>query len=60
MPHHRLTKISKIPYIMGIKLFNMLPESLKLINATHIFIKGLKTYLLVRPYHTINGNKSYA
>ena len=54
MPHHRLTKTSKAPHIMGIKLFNMLPKHLKSINSTHLFAKRLKTYLLERPYYTIN------
>ena len=54
LPHHRLTKTSKAPNIMGIKLFNRLPETLTSISSTHKFTKQLKQYLINRPYYTLS------
>jgi hypothetical protein len=52
--HHRLTKTSKTPSFMGVKMYNLLPKNLKEINQLNKFKKQLKLYLIQRPYYKLN------
>lgn len=50
-PSHRLTLTEKCPHYMCLKLFNALPDRLKIINSQKLFKKELKKLLIeMEPY----------
>lgn len=53
LPHHRLHKTSRTPTFMGIKIFNSLPEKLKIITEDKKFFRELKKYLLDKAYYSL-------
>lgn len=53
-PRHRLTLYQKTPHYMGRKLFNKLPNNLKIIINENKFKKELKNFLLEKIYYSVD------
>jgi hypothetical protein len=61
MPAVNLTKYKKGPYITGIKVFNCLPQSIKmLVNEEKSFKSALKRFLYHHSFYSINEYYQHA